>query len=110
LQLINHGVNTSLIEKVKVGIKEFLSLPVEEKKKFWQTPNDMEGFGQMFVVSDDQKLEWADLFLITTLPLDERNPRLFPSIFQPFRFFSTLSSYFYSTRNTNTNTNTDKFF
>jgi isopenicillin N synthase-like dioxygenase len=84
-QLINHGVNTSLIEKVKVGIKEFLSLPVEEKKKFWQTPNDMEGFGQMFVVSDDQKLEWADLFLITTLPLDERNPRLFPSIFQPFR-------------------------
>jgi hypothetical protein len=97
-----------LIEKVKVGIKEFLSLPVEEKKKFWQTPNDMEGFGQMFVVSDDQKLEWADLFLITTLPLDERNPRLFPSIFQPFRFFSTLSSYFYSTRNTNTNT--DKFF
>ncbi|CAJ2648258.1 unnamed protein product [Trifolium pratense] len=84
-QLINHGVNPSLIENVKIGVKEFLTLPVEEKKKLWQTPNDIEGFGQLFVASEDQKLEWADLFFIATLPSYARNPRLFPNIPQPFR-------------------------
>lgn len=89
--MINHGVNTSLVEKAKIGVQEFLCLPVEQKKKFWQTPEDIEGFGQMFVVSEHQRLEWADLFLITTLPLEERNLRLFPNIPQPFRWFPLLS-------------------
>ncbi|KAK7307010.1 hypothetical protein VNO77_39696 [Canavalia gladiata] len=84
-QLINHGVNPSLVEIVKRDIQEFLSLPMEKKKQFWQTQEDMEGFGQMFVLSEDQKLEWADIFFINTLPLNARNPRLFPSIPQPLR-------------------------
>ncbi|KEH17522.1 putative thebaine 6-O-demethylase [Medicago truncatula] len=62
-----------------------MSRPVEEKKKLWQTPEDIEGFGQLFVVSENQKLEWADLFFTTTLPSYARNPRLFPNIPQPFR-------------------------
>lgn len=84
-QLINHGVNPSLVENVKIGVQEFLSLPVEEKKKLRQTPEDMQGFGQLFVVSKNQKLEWADLFYTTTLPSYARNTRLFPNIPQPFR-------------------------
>ncbi|KAK2429923.1 protein SRG1 [Trifolium repens] len=84
-QLINHGVNPSLVENVKIGVKEFLSLPMEEKKKFWQTAEDIEGFGQLFIVSENQKLEWADLFFTTTLPSYARNPRLFPNLPQPFR-------------------------
>ncbi|KAK7307009.1 hypothetical protein VNO77_39695 [Canavalia gladiata] len=67
------------------GFFQFFSLPIEEKKQFWQTPEDMEGFGQLFVKFEDQKLEWADLFFIHTLPLHTRNPRLFPSIPQPLR-------------------------
>ncbi|XP_004295415.1 PREDICTED: protein SRG1-like [Fragaria vesca subsp. vesca] len=51
-QLINHGVGETLLESVKSGIKEFFSLPMEEKKQFWQQPEDMEGFGQAFVVDD----------------------------------------------------------
>ncbi|KAI5437388.1 hypothetical protein KIW84_023483 [Lathyrus oleraceus] len=84
-QLINHGVNPSIVENVKIGVQEFLSLPAEEKKRFWQTPDDLEGFGQLFVVSENQKLEWADLFFMATLPSSARNPRLFPNIPQPFR-------------------------
>ncbi|CAI8595580.1 unnamed protein product [Vicia faba] len=84
-QLINHGVDPSLVENVKIGVQKFLSIPVEEKKKFQQTPEDMEGFGQMFVVSENQKLEWADLFFTTTLPSYARNPRIFPNIPQPLR-------------------------
>ncbi|WJX63245.1 hypothetical protein P8452_48157 [Trifolium repens] len=85
-QLINHGVNTSLVENMKIGVEQFFNLPIEEKKeKFWQTPNDIQGFGQLFVVSDEQKLEWADMFYINTLPLDSRHPNLIPNIPKPFR-------------------------
>ncbi|XP_057448038.1 protein SRG1-like [Lotus japonicus] len=84
-QLISHGVNLSLVENVKKGVQDFLSLPMEERKKLWQTPEDIEGFGQAFVVSEDQKLEWADVFFTTTLPSHARNPRLFPNIPQPLR-------------------------
>ncbi|KAK7407474.1 hypothetical protein VNO78_09425 [Psophocarpus tetragonolobus] len=84
-QLINHGVNSSVVENVKGDIQEFLNLPMEQKKQFWQTPKELEGFGQLFVVSEDQKLEWADMFFIHTLPINERNPRLFPNFPQPLR-------------------------
>ncbi|MED6108995.1 hypothetical protein PIB30_029469 [Stylosanthes scabra] len=84
-QLINHGVNLSLVESFKREVEEFFNLPIEKKKEFWQKPGEMEGFGQMFVVSDEHKLEWADLFHIVTLPSHIRNPHLFPTIPQPFR-------------------------
>ncbi|KAK7309930.1 hypothetical protein RJT34_07064 [Clitoria ternatea] len=84
-QLINHGVNPSLVESVKTGVQQFFNLPMEEKQKLWQTPEDMQGFGQLFVVSEEQKLEWADMFYVHTFPLDARNSHLIPSIPQPFR-------------------------
>ncbi|CAJ2648247.1 unnamed protein product [Trifolium pratense] len=84
-QLINHGVNSSLVENFKKLVQDFFNLSAEEKKVFAQKPGDMEGFGQMFVVSDEHKLEWADLFYLLTLPSYRRNPHLFPSIPQPFR-------------------------
>ncbi|AES87434.1 non-heme dioxygenase in morphine synthesis amino-terminal protein [Medicago truncatula] len=41
--LINHGVNTSLVENMKIGVEQFFNLPIEEKKKkFRQTPNDIQ--------------------------------------------------------------------
>jgi isopenicillin N synthase-like dioxygenase len=39
-------VKASLLEKVKLDIQEFFKLPMEEKKKYWQQPGDLEGFGQ----------------------------------------------------------------
>jgi len=76
-----------LVENFKKLVQEFFNLSAEEKKNFGQKPDNMEGFGQMFVVSEEHKLEWADLFYIVTLPTYIRNPNLFPSIPQPFRFF-----------------------
>ncbi|KAL5123471.1 Protein SRG1 [Glycine soja] len=84
-QLINHGVDPPVVENMKIGVQEFFNLPMEEKQKFWQTPEDMQGFGQLFVVSEEQKLEWADMFYAHTFPLHSRNPHLIPKIPQPFR-------------------------
>ncbi|OIW00729.1 hypothetical protein TanjilG_09698 [Lupinus angustifolius] len=83
-QLINHGVNTSLVENVKTNALEFFKLPLEEKKKFKQNEGDVEGYGQV-VVSEDQILEWADMFFMYTFPQNSRNPHLFPNIPLPFR-------------------------
>ena len=58
---------------------------MEEKKKFWQYPGEVEGFGQAFVVSEEQKLDWADLFFMVTQPVHLRKPHLFPQLPLPFR-------------------------
>ncbi|WVZ22506.1 hypothetical protein V8G54_001050 [Vigna mungo] len=85
-QLINHGVSSSLVEKVKRGALEFFNLPIEEKKMFAQREGEgVEGYGQAFVVSEEQKLEWADMFFMLTLPPQLRKPYLFPNIPLPFR-------------------------
>jgi hypothetical protein len=87
LQLINHGVEPSLVESMKIGVQEFFNLPMEEKKKFWQTEKEMQGFGQVFVALEEGKLRWGDMFFIKTFPLYIRLPHLFPCIPQPFRCF-----------------------
>ncbi|KAJ0017226.1 hypothetical protein Pint_10117 [Pistacia integerrima] len=90
-QLINHGVSSSLVEKVKIETQEFFNLPMEEKKKYWQKPGDIEGFGQAFVMSEEQKLDWADMFFVTSLPFHLRKPHLIPKLPLPFR--ETLEAY-----------------
>ncbi|KAK2376035.1 protein SRG1 [Trifolium repens] len=84
-QLINHGVEPSLVESMKIGVQEFFNLPMEEKKKFCQTEEEMQGFGQVFVALEEGKLRWGDMFFIKTFPLYIRLPHLFPCIPQPFR-------------------------
>ncbi|KAJ8898577.1 hypothetical protein K2173_001474 [Erythroxylum novogranatense] len=90
-QLINHQVSNSLLEKVKTEVQHFFNLPLEEKKSFWQYPGEVEGFGQAFVVSEEQKLDWGDLFFMTTQPVHARKPHLFPNLPLPLR--DTLNSY-----------------
>ncbi|KDO54069.1 hypothetical protein CISIN_1g023533mg [Citrus sinensis] len=84
-QLVNHGVSSSLVEKVKVEIQEFFNLPMKEKEKFWMRPGETEGFGQNFVVSEEQRLDWAYGFTMFTLPTYLRKPHLFPKLPLPLR-------------------------
>ncbi|XP_047261774.1 protein SRG1-like, partial [Capsicum annuum] len=66
-QVVNRGVSISLMEKVKSEIQAFFDLPLEEKKKFEQQEGSIEGFGHDFVFSEEQKLDWIDLFYMDTL-------------------------------------------
>ncbi|CAL9130703.1 unnamed protein product [Musa acuminata var. zebrina] len=90
-QLINHGVPDQVMEKMKADIVEFFKLPLEEKKAFARLPNSLEGYGQAFVVSDDQQLDWADMLTLITRPLQSRNIDLWPA--QPLTFRDSLSCY-----------------
>ncbi|KAF3630931.1 putative 2-oxoglutarate/Fe(II)-dependent dioxygenase [Capsicum annuum] len=90
-QVVNHGVSSSLVEKVKSEIKAFFDLPMEERKKFEQQEGDVEGFGQAFVFSEEQKLDWGDLFYMTTLPASLRKPHLFPKL--PISLSDTMEAH-----------------
>ncbi|KAE8726239.1 Protein SRG1 [Hibiscus syriacus] len=79
------------VEKMKMETQQFFNLPMEEKKKLWQKPDEVEGFGQAFVFSEDQKLNWGDMFYMVTLPTYLRKPHLFPNLPLPFR--ETLEAY-----------------
>ncbi|XP_019251438.1 PREDICTED: thebaine 6-O-demethylase-like [Nicotiana attenuata] len=87
-RLVNHGVSSSLVEEVKSEIRAFFDLPLEEKKKFEQVEGDVEGYGQNFVFSEEQKLDWADMFYMTTLPTHLRKPHLFPKLPLSLRYLS----------------------
>ncbi|KAI3845867.1 hypothetical protein MKW92_044580 [Papaver armeniacum] len=58
-QVVNHGVDNILFENVK---------------------SEVEGFGQQFVLSEEQKLDWGYLFYMVTHPLYLRKPHLFPEL------------------------------
>ncbi|KAL0545737.1 hypothetical protein IC582_015628 [Cucumis melo] len=90
-QLVKHGVSESLMERMKMETQKLFELPIEEKKKLWQRAGDVEGFGQAFVRSEEQKLDWCDMFFMATLPLHFRNPRLLQNL--PLSLRETLEEY-----------------
>ncbi|KAK4858339.1 hypothetical protein QYF36_014909 [Acer negundo] len=90
-QLINHEVSKCLVEKFKSEIGDFFKLPIEEKNKYKQQEGDVEGYGNAFVVSEEQKLDWGDMLYFTTLPIHLRKPHLLPNL--PLSFREILEAY-----------------
>ncbi|OMP09736.1 Oxoglutarate/iron-dependent dioxygenase [Corchorus olitorius] len=77
-QLVNHGVRSALLEKVKDGVEEFFKLPLEEKMKFKMREGEQEGYGCR--KRGEGKYDWVDSFNIVTNPLHRRKPHLFPEL------------------------------
>ncbi|PKU87555.1 S-norcoclaurine synthase 1-like [Dendrobium catenatum] len=88
-QLINHGVTQEMIEKTKTDIMGFFKLPLKEKEAFKQLPGQIEGYGQMFVHSEEQKLDWADMLTLVTKP--HKDMRFWP--INPSSFRDTIDKY-----------------
>ncbi|KAK9120667.1 hypothetical protein Syun_018284 [Stephania yunnanensis] len=79
------GRREEAIEKIKNHVEEFFKQPLDAKKAYAQEPNSMEGYGQAFVQSDDQKLDWGDMYLLRALPVRTRNMRFWPKYPVTFR-------------------------
>nr|CAB3472960.1 unnamed protein product [Digitaria exilis] len=78
-QLINHGVPDEVIQDVKRDIAEFFKLPLEAKKEHAKPPDGLEGYGQVFVFSDTQKLDWSDMLYLMLRPVESREMRFWPA-------------------------------
>lgn len=85
LQLINHSVPEDVVDGMKANARGFFELPAETKKQFAQERGQLDGYGQLFVVSADQKLDWADILFLNTLPVQNRNFRFWPNQLAKFR-------------------------
>ncbi|XP_073303747.1 protopine O-dealkylase-like [Primulina huaijiensis] len=90
-QLVNHGVDCSLVEKLKHEIQEFYKLPLEEKLRYKIRDGDFEGYGNTVILSEGQKVDWADRLYIITNPIHRRKFHLFPQL--PSTLRETLESY-----------------
>lgn len=86
--MVNHGIDLDLLERIeKVGM-EFFMLPVDEKQKYAMAPGTVQGYGQAFVFSEDQKLDWCNMFALGLEPRYIRNPKLWPEKPDQFRYFA----------------------
>ncbi|KAK9079876.1 hypothetical protein SSX86_001549 [Deinandra increscens subsp. villosa] len=90
-QVINHEIELDLLEKIEKMAMEFFMLPVEEKQKYPMAPGTVQGYGQAFVFSEHQKLDWCNMFALGLVPHSIRNPKLWPT--NPPMFSETVEAY-----------------
>ncbi|GLT51276.1 hypothetical protein SLA2020_246970 [Shorea laevis] len=94
-QLVNHGVSTELLEKLKHEMEGFFKLPLEEKLKYRIRAGEAEGYGSP--ARPEGKLDWADRIAMITNPVHRRKPHLFPEL--PSSLRSTLDTYMLDLQN-----------
>eukprot|EP00252_Welwitschia_mirabilis_P005164 TRINITY_DN1562_c0_g1_i2.p1 TRINITY_DN1562_c0_g1~~TRINITY_DN1562_c0_g1_i2.p1 ORF type:complete len:352 (-),score=37.45 TRINITY_DN1562_c0_g1_i2:713-1651(-) len=91
-QVVNHGIPLQLLGRMRQVSRTFFELPLAEKLKYSSEGKGIsDGYGQAFVFSEEQPLDWADAFSLHLLPKDKRNLRLWPN--SPPDFRETLDSY-----------------
>ncbi|KAL9995889.1 putative codeine 3-O-demethylase [Helianthus debilis subsp. tardiflorus] len=90
-QLVNHGVDKSLVDKMKSEVIGFFESPIEEKLKYKLKGGEYEGYGQTILHAQGQKIDWADRFFMITNPLHRRKPDLLPAF--PPLLRDTLETY-----------------
>ncbi|CAH1429899.1 unnamed protein product [Lactuca virosa] len=90
-QLVNHGVDKLLVEKMKKETIQFFNMPVEEKLRYKLEGGDYEGYGQTILHTQDQKIDWADRFYMITNPINRRKSHLLPEF--PPSLRDTMENY-----------------
>ncbi|KAJ1283473.1 hypothetical protein BS78_03G131100 [Paspalum vaginatum] len=84
-QLVNHGVPADVILDVKRDIAEFFRLPLEAKNVHAKLPDGLQGYGQVFVFSETQKLDWSDMLYLMLRPVESRDMSFWPTTPPSFR-------------------------
>ncbi|KAK4351396.1 hypothetical protein RND71_030709 [Anisodus tanguticus] len=79
-QILNHGITKEVIHKVKKAVFGFFELPLIEKKKYAMEQDDLHGYGQAFVHSEEQTLEWSDIMFLIIYPLKSRKTMVWPEL------------------------------
>jgi isopenicillin N synthase-like dioxygenase len=79
-------VPEKFIEGLKADTIEFFNKPLEEKMAYQlDSEGTLQGYGQAFVLSEEQKLDWSDMFYVMTRPITGRNMRFWPTSPSTFR-------------------------
>ncbi|CAL2255465.1 unnamed protein product [Prunus armeniaca] len=90
-QVINHGMTPEFLDKVREMTKEFFALPTEEKQKYLRQVNDIQGYGNDTVFSEQQTLDWSDRLYLSVYPEEHRKLKFWPQ--NPKSFSEILDQY-----------------
>ncbi|XVF83720.1 hypothetical protein PTKIN_Ptkin16aG0514400 [Pterospermum kingtungense] len=78
--ITNLRVEEEVLHNMKAAVEAFFKLPIQEKKKYAMAGNDIQGFGQAFVISEQQKLDWCDMIFLITHPPEIRKFKHWPNL------------------------------
>ncbi|XP_051124972.1 codeine O-demethylase-like [Andrographis paniculata] len=97
-QLVNHGMDSEMVEKLKQEIHGFYKLPLQERLKYAVRPGQFEGYGQTKPAGEEGKVvDWGERFYMITNPLSKRQPHLLPNF--PPSLRETLETYIQEQQN-----------
>ena len=85
--ITDHGIQSSLIQRLKEVGHEFFELPQEEKESYANDPSTgkFEGYGTKMTKNHDEKVEWIDYFFHVTSPPSKVNHHIWPKNPQTYR-------------------------
>ncbi|KAL6226243.1 hypothetical protein ACLB2K_000206 [Fragaria x ananassa] len=90
-QVVNHGMTPEFLDQVREITKQFFAMPAEEKKKYLRPVDNIEGYGNDMVFSEQQTLDWTDRLYLTVCPPDKHKLKFWPE--NPKSFRDTLDQY-----------------
>lgn len=90
-QVVNHGLQKELIQRMRNVTDEFFNLPIEEKEKYAMPSNDIQGYGHAYVVSEEQTLDWSDSLILMIYPNRYRKLQFWPKT--PHGFNEIIEAY-----------------
>ncbi|KAF8698815.1 hypothetical protein HU200_035074 [Digitaria exilis] len=70
-QLVNHGLREEVTRNLMNDVVEFFKQPLEVKKECAQQPDSVQGYGQAFFESEDERMEWVDKLYLHVHPCGE---------------------------------------
>ncbi|KAJ8767952.1 hypothetical protein K2173_020892 [Erythroxylum novogranatense] len=84
-QMVNHGMTSGFLDKVREVAEQFFALPMAEKQKYSKQEDSMEGYGNDMVFSDQQTIDWTDRLYLTLSPENKRQYIFWPQNPEAFR-------------------------
>ncbi|KAK1320610.1 Protein SRG1 [Acorus calamus] len=79
-KVVNHGVDPDLMRLARGVWREFFYQPIEEKRRYANSPATYEGFGSRLGVEKGAILDWGDYFFLHVLPERLKNPHKWPKL------------------------------
>ncbi|KAK4256403.1 hypothetical protein QN277_009275 [Acacia crassicarpa] len=91
----DHGIPLEVLDGARDVVKCFFELPFSEKKACVGTYSDMDnmGYGQNYVKSEDQALDWIDRLTFRAVPPVEDDERLRVWPLKPTNFREAMQRY-----------------
>lgn len=84
-QLVNHGIPSDLLHRLRTVGREFFELPQDEKEKYAKAPQGFQGYGTILQKDAYGKKGWVDHLFHIIWPLSKVNLKFWPENPQSYR-------------------------